>query len=175
MNEHWYVNKIHCKACTAAYNREYYAGHREERRRYDRTPRGRFALARAHAKHRGIDWCLTFEDWWALVVPNICTTRCGGSLAETGSGLDRIDPDGGYTADNVMACCGRCNAEKSIIDRDLINIRRRAPYPTQHQRRSRRDSTRRPTAHRAAKGDSKNEHLSNSTSPASSPVVAQQR
>lgn len=37
---------------------------------------------------------------------------CDGALPLKGIGLDRIDPVGGYTLANVVACCAMCNAAR---------------------------------------------------------------
>lgn len=39
-------------------------------------------------------------------------TYCGG----TGGGIDRLDAAIGYTVDNTVSCCARCNAAKGQLD-----------------------------------------------------------
>lgn len=33
---------------------------------YQKTPKGKFITQRANAKRRGVDWQLTFEQWWEI-------------------------------------------------------------------------------------------------------------
>jgi len=33
---------------------------------YQKTPKGVFGVQRANAKRRGIEWKLTFEEWWEI-------------------------------------------------------------------------------------------------------------
>jgi len=42
------------------------------------------------------------------------------------NGLDRVDPTGCYTADNVVACCGSCNVAKLDRSKDecIAHVRR---------------------------------------------------
>jgi len=48
----------------------------------------------------------------------------------TYNGIDRIDSDGGYTPDNIVACCKKCNIAKSDMTTDdfLAWIRRISLY-----------------------------------------------
>ena len=36
------------------------------RKRYDATPRGKFTKHKKNAKRRGIEFLLTFEQWWRI-------------------------------------------------------------------------------------------------------------
>jgi hypothetical protein len=76
------------------------------------TPRSRYMRARYGSRKRGKAWSLTFEDYRNLVI-HPCY-YCNKSIAnETGSGLDRIDNDGGYSMGNVNPCCADCNRRRS--------------------------------------------------------------
>ncbi len=74
------------------------------------------------AKKRGIDWSLTKERVLELFSGNC--HYCGSppsnvhKRTRTGkefiySGLDRVDSSKGYTLDNVVSCCKRCNSAKN--------------------------------------------------------------
>jgi 5-methylcytosine-specific restriction endonuclease McrA len=43
-----------------------------------------------------------------------CTYCSSSVLGETGSGLDRLDNNGGYDISNVVTCCGVCNQIKNV-------------------------------------------------------------
>jgi len=73
--------------------------------------KGRYISSRQLSKMTKRDFTLTFEEY-AELIKNLCR-YCGGPLNETGSGLDRIDPTGAYTPDNVVPCCKDCNQTKS--------------------------------------------------------------
>jgi hypothetical protein len=66
-------------------------------RAYNRTPRGRYAQHRANAKNRGVEWQLTFEDWWAVWEPHWDQR---GPHAN-GAIMCRIQEPGPYSPDNV--------------------------------------------------------------------------
>lgn len=74
----------------------------------NRQPMRRYGNAKARAKQRGLEFSLSFEQWYALIKPNVCT-YCGGILGETMGGLDRMDNAHGYTPNNSVPCCGICN------------------------------------------------------------------
>lgn len=84
---------------------------------------------RYNAKKRGIDWRLTDEEFLALA--SLHCHYCGsppkrikrsrwsagvsygvGESIEILNGIDRIDPEKGYTLSNCVACCTKCNRQK---------------------------------------------------------------
>lgn len=73
-------------------------------------PANRFANSRCAAVSKGREWAIPFELYSSLIV--MPCHYCLGPLDETGIGLDRVDTDGGYTPNNVVPCCGRCNSVK---------------------------------------------------------------
>lgn len=93
---------------------KHYANNKEkqcaEGRAYNRTPKGKFAMAKRIAKRRDIDWNLTPEQYVKLTAPKCfyCSYRLG-KPTEAGVGLDRKDNDYGYSENNVLSCCGTCN------------------------------------------------------------------
>lgn len=87
------------------------------------------------ARKRGIEWALPWEDFRELVI--LPCTYCGavpsqreGKKAFNGqvtyNGLDRQDNAKGYTAVNVVPCCGPCNYMKRAmtVEEFLSHIRR---------------------------------------------------
>lgn len=71
-----------------------------------------FTAGRKNAKHRGIEWNLTKEEF-ANFYGRPCT-YCNNKLGKlsSGSGLDRIDSSKSYEINNVVPCCGFCNRIK---------------------------------------------------------------
>lgn len=53
---------------------------------------------------------LTLEQYAALVTQPC--HYCGGALSRTGHGLDRKEPGGPYSIENVVPCCAHCNSVK---------------------------------------------------------------
>lgn len=67
--------------------------------RYLRTPRGRFIKQRQHARRRGVEWRLTFEEW-------LHVWRASGNFEQRGRGdhqfcMARIGDSGPYEVGNV--------------------------------------------------------------------------
>jgi hypothetical protein len=80
----------------------------------DRLPRNRWSRAPALAKRDGLKWSILFEPYELLL--GLGCIYCRASLMDsTGISLDRIDPMGHYTADNVHPCCWTCNYIKKRI------------------------------------------------------------
>lgn len=105
-----------CRACAYMQrNRERIAdwyerpGNWEKHLRYANSPRGRFAATKGDAKRRGILFQVSSEQFEVIVA--LPCSYCGKHWA-TGNGLDRVDSDKGYTIDNVVSCCARCNRMK---------------------------------------------------------------
>lgn len=83
----------------------------ECKRKYSRTPRGRFSHARKMAKKRGLAFTLSQAEFTEYLTKPCF--YCGLSSGTTGSGLDRIDNARGYETGNVLPCCGTCNRVRS--------------------------------------------------------------
>ena len=84
--------------------------HRNSDAKYKRTPKGQFAYLKTRAKARNIEVTLTEQEFLETRGQNCC--YCNDPLPEVGYGLDRIDSVKGYTADNIVPCCGVCNRIK---------------------------------------------------------------
>jgi hypothetical protein len=64
---------------------------------------------RKNAKTRGYPWDLT-EQQFAFLISQNCR-YCGGP----GGGVDRVDNTRGYSPDNVVPCCRKCNRAKDTM------------------------------------------------------------
>ena len=62
------------------------------------------------AGRRDIQFCLT-QDMFSLLIHQSCH-YCGACPV---SGLDRLNPSNGYTKDNVVPCCSKCNYAKASL------------------------------------------------------------
>ena len=80
---------------------------------FSRTPRGRYRLLRYHARRLGVELLIDFDTYVELISAGCA--YCGFPLAETGRGLDRKEPRGDYSVENVVASCGECNAFKNAL------------------------------------------------------------
>lgn len=89
---------------------EYYLTHKEERREYHRSIRGRYAYYKSNSKIRGREFTITFEQFESIV--NQECFYCG----ESGYGIDRIDNSKGYIIDNILSCCSMCNFMKHKLN-----------------------------------------------------------
>lgn len=71
-------------------------------------------LYKASARKRNYDWALTDEQAIYLMVSSCHYCGCDpGTHNQNGlNGIDRKDNALGYLADNVVACCGKCNLMK---------------------------------------------------------------
>lgn len=77
----------------------------------DHLPVSRFSRTRAIARRYAIPFTLTLEEFTELSA--MPCDYCGDAIKQSGSGLDRLDPKGGYHRDNVAPCCAVCNHMKS--------------------------------------------------------------
>lgn len=74
--------------------------------KYARTLKGRYTALKCTCKRKNLQ-ILTKRDY--AVMLKLPCTYCDGPLSGSGSGLDRINPGGNYSLDNVVPCCGDCN------------------------------------------------------------------
>ena len=105
---------------------------------YDRHPtHGMWRNAKKRSKDLGLEFNLVRED---IVVPEFCPLlgiplRYGkGKLHDNSPSIDRIDPKGGYTKDNIWVVSFRANSIKrnSTIDEFetlLVNWRNKIDSP----------------------------------------------
>lgn len=78
-----------------ATNRLWLAAHPGYRAAYRRTPKGRFSDQVQSARKRGIDWQLSFEEWWAIWEPHWEGRGRSGMMM-----CRKVEP-GPYSVDNV--------------------------------------------------------------------------
>lgn len=85
------------------------------------TMRQSINMYKGHARRRGIEWNLTekqFADitqkdcYYCGAKPNnmIKSIHCNGDYIY--NGIDRVDNNKGYTINNVVPCCFKCNRAK---------------------------------------------------------------
>lgn len=96
------------KAYALAYRRT--AKGKEVQATQKKKPKARFAEAKRIAVKREIPWGITLEEY--LVLRDKPCFYCGAPLPVWGHGLDRKDNDQGYFVENVVPCCGDCNAAR---------------------------------------------------------------
>ena len=104
--------------------KKYHSEHREQEnirlRKWRNTPRGRFNMYKnSSASLRNIEWDLTFEQFMTFW-QKPCY-YCGEKIETVG--LDRVDNTKGYTINNIVSCCHKCNnwkknnTQKKFIER----------------------------------------------------------
>ena len=81
-------------------------------KKYETSINGKFRYLKSSCKKRQIDLKLTKIEY-AKIITNQPCFYCNNYIPATGSGLDRIDSNQGYTKKNVLPCCGECNRIKS--------------------------------------------------------------
>lgn len=81
----------------------------EYNKAYYRTPKGKHRSIKHDAKERGINFSLPLELYETQLWGKPCH-YCGCKIEITG--LDRKDSSKGYSRDNVVPCCRRCNSQK---------------------------------------------------------------
>lgn len=76
---------------------------------------------------RGYEFELTKEEFFNLTKQNCY--YCGKEPTQIKkskvsqyvyNGIDRVDNSKGYLKDNVVACCGKCNADKSGVTKEIV-------------------------------------------------------
>lgn len=105
--------QVYCRECRSKKQKAFFKANPARAKEKARTPRNRYANARQLALNDGREFTLEFEAYLALVTQ--ACTYCALPLDETGRGLDRIDNSRGYSADNVVPCCGPCNRARGAF------------------------------------------------------------
>lgn len=83
---------------------------------YHKLPKRRFNQAKKTAERRGLVFEIDLKTYVELTKPDVkCYYKCGNFVPLTGMGLDRLDNRLGYTKNNVVPCCGVCNATKNSM------------------------------------------------------------
>jgi len=123
-----------CKQCCLARakqhrseNKEY---HKERKEKYYHSPAGVYHKKRGQAIHMRIDFSINRDDFiqWFTSQPLVCY-YCGGVLINkkiypNGLVIERRDNNAGYSIDNIVLACQRCNGIKSNIftDSEMLEI-----------------------------------------------------
>lgn len=83
----------------------------------------------SNAVNRGFSFQLTRDEFIKLSQQNChycnvppSTTRTTPRGSFTYNGLDRVNNENGYTSDNVVTCCGRCNRMKREMSYEMFII-----------------------------------------------------
>jgi len=89
--------------------RVWHGNNPEKDKEYVRKPSHRYSSLKSTARAKGIEVTLTFKEFEKLI--SLDCHYCKGFFKKTttGGGLDRINNNRGYHADNVLPCCGTCN------------------------------------------------------------------
>lgn len=106
-----------CRECNAVYMRDY-----QRQRRAANPKAAMLERAKERATRAGLEFSLALDD---IEVPDLCPVLAipiivGGSRSGSSPSLDRILPNGGYTADNVRVISSRANSMKG--DRTLPDL-----------------------------------------------------
>jgi hypothetical protein len=107
--QHYLDTKEH----KAKYNLKYREINKEHitkyRNDYNKSDKAKYSQLKNRAlKKHDKDFNISYEQYLNIVKENKCT-YCKGTLPVNGYGLDRIDNGRGYSLNNVVPCCGRCN------------------------------------------------------------------
>lgn len=92
------------------------------------TPYARFKQHRQSAKHRGIDFNLTFEQWWELWAPH-WEKRGQGSQQMC---MCRKADKGPYEVGNVRIATNKENQQERALEYRTTHAQRRYRYTTQN-------------------------------------------
>lgn len=110
--------------------RQYYTKHKDDIKKYEykrsREVKTKLKQAKTRAKYKKLEFSLTLDEYKLIIKNNQCYYNCGNGLSETGTDLDRIDNDKGYTLENVLPCCGECNklrADRLSVEETLQVIK----------------------------------------------------
>jgi bacterioferritin-associated ferredoxin len=102
-----------CKRKETKTRDKYNASLRAYNKRESKSPKVRYRKILSKSIEIGFKSDLTLEDLETLWSKGC--TYCGESLLDScGSGLDRLNPNNGYTKDNVTPCCGKCNQIRNV-------------------------------------------------------------
>jgi len=92
-------------------------GKTSARQWYKKTPSAMYKLYRKSAERRGLEFNITLEDFVKLLKQDC--VYCGDTppMDSGRNGLDRVDNSAGYSLNNVVSCCIKCNRMKGKLSR----------------------------------------------------------
>ena len=92
-------------------------GKASARQWYKKSPSAMYKLYQKSAEHRGIEFNIAKDDFIKLLKQDC--VYCGSTppMDSGRNGLDRIDNQKGYSLDNVVPCCFKCNQMKGKLSR----------------------------------------------------------
>lgn len=102
----------------AAYNAEHREQIKAKQAVYSQTSKGKYASYKGGAKARAISFDLTFDQFDTYWQADC--NYCGDQIATIG--IDRVDSNVGYTIENCVPCCTRCNIIKMDYDMEETNM-----------------------------------------------------
>ena len=103
----------YCRTCVAKKSRNRRKNHKDC---YSSNETFRFAIYKAQAKKRDLEFKLSKRK--AIELFNGVCFYCGyKSLDGSLNGIDRVDSSQGYTIENVVSCCKRCNYMKGAVEK----------------------------------------------------------
>lgn len=122
-NAHWVSrphrpNSPNCKVCAVIRTKEYRSRNTDRTTAQNKQQKTKLSTRYSHlnssAKRRGLVVEITGSEYVSIVSQgcSYCKVPLDG---ETGTSLDRIDNDKGYTLSNVVACCGLCNITRNRL------------------------------------------------------------
>lgn len=80
----------------------------------NKTLKARFRRGKHSAESRNIPWLISFDQFCQIIsCPCFYCQNILGKPVETSAGLDRINNDLEYFADNLVSCCNICNRIKN--------------------------------------------------------------
>jgi hypothetical protein len=79
------------------------------------TSKTLYCRMKSNSLRRGIEFHLTYEQYYFLVSRNECS-YCKGPLPYRGSGVDRKHFEIGYVFGNCVPCCSKCNDRKGRLE-----------------------------------------------------------
>lgn len=101
-----------CRKCYSKKAKEWYSKNAQRQLDLARTPKQRFLYGQKLAKRRNLEWQIE-ESIFNNLINKPCHYCNEIPVNRTGVGLDRLDNNKGYSEDNVVPCCGRCNTGRS--------------------------------------------------------------
>lgn len=89
-------------------------------------PKWRHQRLQSSARKRNLEMSIGLDEYVKLI-ENGCHYCESNILKETGCGLDRIDNSKGYTLNNIVPCCGKCNQIRNVhLTKDEMEVAMKA-------------------------------------------------